>query len=81
MRVGVIAVKRRQSETVLLMTPKQSGVQVELVGLVGTCVFLRAKTKENALTMFEALIESPSVISASLYVRGRFQGARDGAGS
>lgn len=56
-------------------------VQVEWNGLGGTAFYVRARSKEHAQALFDTFIECPDVAGVSLFIAGRFVGARDGAGS
>lgn len=65
----------------VLVRPRGTYLQVQWNGIDGTAFYVRARNREHAQALFDALIECTDVAGVSLYVNGRFAGARDGAGS
>lgn len=74
--------QKPRDQSVVFLHPRSGHfVAVELVSMLGTLFFLKAKTADDAERLCECLLVSPSVTGVSLYIGGKFKGASDGAGS
>ncbi len=60
---------------------KATYLLIQWVGLSGTNFYIPVRIESHAQELFDLLIRCEYVEGISLYVRGKFAGARDGAGS
>lgn len=65
----------------VLTRPRGTFLQIEWNGLGGTSFYVRARDRAHAVALYDELLQCPDVASITLFVSGRFAGARDGAGS